>query len=71
METLFLATEPWCWEQLPERGAVAQLGVDKAFGRCELLDRAAVHTLSGRGHVYAVPAAEVPGGGDVAAIFRY
>ncbi|TWF74958.1 hypothetical protein FHX44_11842 [Pseudonocardia hierapolitana] len=71
VETLFLAAEPWCWEQLTDRTAVVRLGIDEAFGHCELLDRAAVDTLSGRGHVYAVPEAEVPGGGDVAAIFRY
>lgn len=71
VEALFLATEPSCWEQLSHDATVVQLGADDAFGHCELLDRAAVDTLSGRGHVYAVPAAEVPGGGDVAAIFRY
>ena len=37
----------------------------------QLPDRAVADTLSGRGQVYAVPAVEVPGGGDVAAIFRY
>lgn len=71
VETLFLATEPWCWEQLEDGAAVVRLGAHEAFGHCELLDRAAVDTLSRGGHVYAVPAAEVPGGGDVAAIYRY
>lgn len=71
VETLFLATEPWCWEQLGEPGSVVELGVDDAFAHCELLDRVAVDSLSARGEVYAVPAAGVPGGGDVAAIFRY
>ncbi|MGB8385004.1 MAG: hypothetical protein WCG47_27830 [Dermatophilaceae bacterium] len=71
VDTLFLATEPWCWEQLPHSATVVQLGVDNAFEHCELLDRAAMDTLSAGGHVYAVPTTQVPGGGDVAAIFRY
>ncbi len=71
VETLFLATEPWCWEQLSGGATVVELGVDEAFAHCELLDRKAIHVLSARGDLYAVPAAEVPGGGDIAAIFRY
>ena len=71
VDTLFLSTEPWCWEQLGEDAAVVRLGADAAFAHCELLDRVAVDCLSARGHVYAVPAADVPGGGDVAAILRY
>lgn len=71
VDTLFLATEPWCWEHLPDGAEVVELGVDEAFGHCELLDRAAIDSLSAGGQVYAVPAAEVPGGGDIAAIFRY
>ena len=71
VETLFLATEPWCWDQLSGGAVVVQLGVDEAFAHCELLNRTAIHALSARGHIYAVPAAEVPGGGDIAAIFRY
>ena len=63
--------EPYLSLVHTDRAAVVRLGDDEAFGHCELLDRGAVDTLSGRGHVYAVPAAEVPGGGDVAAIFRY
>ncbi len=71
VDTLFLATEPWCWDQLGSDMAVVQLGRDDAFAHCELLDRVAVDSLSAGGHVHAVPAAEVPGGGDLAAIYRY
>lgn len=71
VETLFLATEPWCWEQLGEPASLVELGADDAFAHCELLDRVAVDSLSAQGDVYAMPAVEVPGGGDVAAIFRY
>jgi hypothetical protein len=71
VETLFVAAEPWCWEQMSNRGAIVQLGADESFARCELLDRAITDTLSHGGQVHAIPAAEVPGGRDVAASFRY
>lgn len=71
VDTVFLATEPWCWEQLGHDAAVVQLGREDTFAPCELLDRVAVNTLAARGRVYAVPADEVPGGGAVAAILRY
>ncbi len=71
VDTLFLATEPWCWEQLGGDSPVVELGVDDAFAHCELLDRAAVDALSAGGQVFAVPGAEVPGGGDIAAVLRY
>jgi len=70
IETLLIAFQPWCWEQVSSRAAVVQLGAQESFARCELLDRAITETLSHRGQVYAVPASEVAGG-DVAAIFRY
>ena len=71
VDTLFLAAEPWLWEQPAEGAPVVQLDVDAGLVQGELLDRTAVNTLSNSGRVYAVPAEEVPGGGDVAAIFRY
>lgn len=69
--TLFLATEPWCWDQLGSDVAVVELGRDDAFAHCELLDRVAVASLSAGARIHAVPAGELPGGGDVAAIYRY
>ncbi len=71
VDTLFLATEPWCWDQVGAHAAVVQLGQDEAFAHCELLDRAAVDSLSTGARVHAVPAKDVPGGGDLAAILRY
>jgi hypothetical protein len=69
--TLFLATEPWCWDQRGSDVSVVQLGRDDAFAHCELIDRVVVDSLSAGAHVHAVPAADVPGGGDLAAIYRY
>jgi len=40
-------------------------------GEDDLIDFAAVHTLMNDGQVYAVEADAVPGGGSVAAVFRY
>lgn len=71
VEDLFVAVDPWCWEQVDSPGAVATLGSDAAFARCESLDRAVTDTLTQGGQVYAVPASEVSGGSDVAAVFRY
>lgn len=72
VETVFLASQPWCWEEISGGGdTVVQLGADEAFRRCELLDRVAVDTLRLGGRVYAVAAADVPGGADIAAVFRY
>ncbi len=71
VDTLFLVTEPWCWEQLSDSAPVVQLGVDEAFAHCELLDQVAVDALSAGGHLYAVPATLLPNGADIAAAFRY
>jgi len=72
VDTLLLAGGPLCWEQAAtESPAVVQLGADDAFAHCELVDRAAADTLSRGGHIYAFSETPVPGGGDVAAVFRY
>jgi hypothetical protein len=68
--TLFLPAHTRCWDQ-PSTGSphVVQLGTDDTFARCELLDQAAVDTLTRGGLVYTLP--KLPGNGDVAAVFRY
>jgi hypothetical protein len=71
VDTLFLATEPSCWNQLGSDVSVVQLGRDDSFASCELLDRATVDGLSAGARVHVVPVEDVPGGGDVAAIYRY
>ena len=50
---------------------VVELGRDPAFAQCERLDRAAVGTLLRRGQVFTFTDPAVPGGGQVAAVFRY
>jgi hypothetical protein len=72
IDTLLVTTSPSCWEQAgAESPRVLQLGADETFAHCERLDRAAVDTLTQGGHIYAFSKTTVPGGGDVAAVFRY
>lgn len=73
VETLFVAVEPWGWQsEVTDTPAV--LDLDQAGSSADSfarLERTAVGTLSGRGEVYTVADATVPGGGQVAATFRY
>jgi len=72
VEALLLAADPWCWDQVGAGApTVVELGRDPAFAQCERLDHAAVGTLLGRGKVYTFTDPPVPGGGQVAAVFRY
>jgi len=72
VEALLLAADPWCWEQVGTGApTVVELGRDPAFAQCERLDRAAVGTLLRRGQVFTFTDPAVPGGGQVAAVFRY
>lgn len=72
VETLLLTASPSCWERSSTGPhAVIQLGTDDASSHCELLDRVTVDTLVRGGHIYTFSESEVPGGSDVAAVFRY
>lgn len=70
--TLFLPAHTRCWDQ-PSAGSpnVVQLGTDDTFAPCELLDQAAVDTLTRGGVVYTLPDRALAGNGDIAAVFRY
>lgn len=71
VETLFLVGAPSCWEQASSDTVVVRLGVDAAFAYCELIEDAATESLLRGSKVYTLDAADVPGGGDIAAVFRY
>jgi hypothetical protein len=71
VETLLLTGQPSCWDRLSGVTEVIELGTTDAHRTCELQDAAAVDTLARGGQVYAVNGPEVPGGGEVAAVFRY
>jgi len=72
VDTLLLTASPSCWEEASvESPRVLQLGTKEKFAHCELLDRSAVDTLTRSGQIYTFATSQVPGGGDVAAVFRY
>lgn len=71
VDVLFVALEAHTWGTFdPDTGEVRIDGAPNATNQ-DLLDLAAVHTWHNSGTVYAVSAAEMPSGGDLAAIFRY
>lgn len=71
VDTLFLRVQPWCWERVAGgETPVVALGADERYAECELLDAAAVATLSNGGQVYAT-SQQVVEDSAVAAILRY
>lgn len=71
VETLLLGAPPWGWGQFTPDTPVVQLGDQGDFAHGELLDRAAADALANGGHVHVLATSEVPGGGDIAAVFRH
>ncbi len=69
--TLFVATDAEQWGRFDREARRVDLYEERQPGLEDLLDFAVVHTLTKKGAVYSVPAGEVPGGGAIAAIFRY
>jgi len=71
VDTLFVSLKQQVWGRYdPEAGSI-EIDASNAYGNRDLLDMAAVRTLESGGTVYALEADEVPGGGELAAIFRY
>jgi hypothetical protein len=71
VDTLFVALGEQVWGTLdPETGQV-ETRPERRDGDEDLLDLAAVHTLTNGGTVYAIEPDRVPGGGLLAAVFRY
>lgn len=72
IDTLLVAGAPSCWPQVTSGSpSVLRLGADGALAACELLDRITADTLTRGGAVYTFSQTPVPGGGDMAAVFRY
>jgi hypothetical protein len=71
VETLFVAVGVQRWGAFDPASGNAVEHDARQVGDADLLDMAAVTTLTKGGTVYAVEAGAVPGGGDVAAILRY
>jgi hypothetical protein len=71
IDTLFVDVQAHRWGRFDSQKQELEVHLTPDGGVDDLLDLAAVETLSHRGTVYAVPAHEVPGGKPVAAMFRY
>ena len=72
VETLFIRSDPWCWERVEDGGdpPVVRLGSDDRFAVCEQVEDAARHTLAFGGMVHATSQEVVPDS-ELAAILRY
>jgi hypothetical protein len=71
VETLFLACDADVWGHLDDRLRTVQVHAKPEMGDEDLLDSAALFSLRNGGAVYGMAQGEVPGGGEMAAIFRY
>ena len=71
VSTLLVAADAEQWGRFDHEARRVDLYDERRPGLEDLLDLAAVHTLTKKGSVYALPAGEVPGGAAIAAIFRY
>ena len=69
--TLFVATGVHQWGRFDEESRKILLYEERKAGLEDLLDFAAVHTLTKGGTVYSVSPEEVPGRAAIAAILRY
>jgi hypothetical protein len=70
VEALFLACDKDVWGRL-DAGEKVLVHPAPEEGDEELLDAAALFSLRNGGAVYGLDRGEVPGGGDLAAVFRY
>lgn len=71
IETLFVATDQPLWGRFSAGQATVTVHEKSDAGNEDLLDFAAVRTYLARGTVFATPAARLPDGDLLAAIYRY
>ena len=71
VETLFTAVDQQDWGTFDEQTGYIGLHETAELHDEDLLNLAAINTFLNGGMVYAIPAQDVPGGTNVAAIFRY
>ena len=71
VDTLFVAEDQYRWGRFdPDNNELVFFEESHADNE-DLLDRAAVQTFLNSGTVYVVDASQIPGSGDIAAIYRY
>lgn len=71
VEALFLACDSGLWGRRDLALGEVQIHAEPETGDEDLLDTAALLSLRHGGMVYGVHRGQVPGGGDLAAVFRY
>jgi hypothetical protein len=71
VETLFIARDTAVWGVHDRETGAVEVHAQSQPGDEDLLELAAVETLTHNGTVYSVPADEVPGSGSVVAILRF
>lgn len=71
VESLLVAAQPGFWERFTADAPVVRLDEREESARWELLDRSAADTLTRGGHVHVLEAPDMPGDGDIAAVFRH
>ncbi len=68
---LFTTTEAHVWGQFDPETKAVTLAEEETHKTIDLLSFAAAHTLNNGGKVFVLPAEDIPGGSDAAAILRY
>lgn len=71
VEALFVNCDEEVWGRLDENAGEVRIHASQESGDEDLLDAAALFSLRNGGVVYGVGRGEVPGGGRLAAVFRY
>ncbi len=71
VETLFVQVDTQLWGSVDPVSYAVEVHAEAQVGDEDLLDLAAIQTISNGGSVFALAAADMPEGGPVAAIFRY
>jgi hypothetical protein len=71
VEELFVAEDAERWGSFDAGSRTVAIREKSGPGAEDLLNLAAIHTLEGRGAVWVMRQASVPGGGVVAAVLRY
>ena len=71
VDTLFVAKNVEVWGRYDPKHSVLLLHDSRLADDCDVLDVAAAETLTRHGQIYALHQDEMPGKGQIAAIFRY
>jgi hypothetical protein len=71
VETLFVAEDVEAWGSYDPKTSIILLHDERIADDCDLLDVAAAETLTRHGEIYSLHRSEMPGGEEIAAVFRY